>query len=311
MYKTYNDFRDYKRELIVSTDNSTRIEKKFFDKTILVEPISDTWHLHLKVTNKCNAKCNFCIEKGFNGKEYEKEYLDAVNIIVQEMFNQKILSSISITGGEPTLFERFDELVDIARVSPFLTLNTNGSRLYNHFDSLKKFDFINVSRHHFDDRKNAAIFDTKVLNIFQLRDIKDRTGVKMRIQTVVLDEFPLDKHMDHYSFADDLSFRKLMSIGEMHNVVYSNQASNNAYNRLMDIIRSRSIFKSQTIQDYYMYETWKYRGKELTLSYSDMKALEYLESKEPENVCREFILHPNLILSGSWNSNNKIISKFK
>ena len=40
-----------------------------------------------------------------------------------------------------------------------------------------------------------------------------------------------------------------------------------------------------------------------------MKMLSEIEKDENDLVCREFIIHPNGTISGSWNKNMKVIKR--
>ena len=47
----------------------------------------------------------------------------------------------------------------------------------------------------------------------------------------------------------------------------------------------------------------------MTFSYSNMDMLRKEEQKESEDVYREFIIHPDGLVSGSWKKDNKILYK--
>ncbi|MHA1986417.1 MAG: anaerobic ribonucleoside-triphosphate reductase activating protein [Promethearchaeota archaeon] len=74
----------------------------------------------------CNFKCQFCHNKYLLqpnvGREYSiKELIDQINI-------NSLVSSVSITGGEPTLQKDLLELCkEIKKLNKFLSIDTNGS----------------------------------------------------------------------------------------------------------------------------------------------------------------------------------------
>ena len=69
------------------------------------------------------------------------------------------------------------------------------------------------------------------------------------------------------------------------------------------------MFVEQTIQDYYIYEIYELDGNRITISFSDMALLKNLESREPDNLLREIIIHPDGLVSGSWYRDKKILTR--
>lgn len=110
-----------------------------------------------------------------------------------------------------------------------------------------------------------------------------------------------------YSFADDLSFRKLMKLGEQTGIEYDDKED--LYNQILEYAFNHFELIEQTIQDYYVYEIWKYNDTYITFSYSNMKMLSEVEKIEDNAVCREFIIHPDGTIAGSWDKNMKVIKR--
>lgn len=275
---------------------------------------TDPWmhHLHLKVTDICNANCSFCVEKNCKKRENSKHFLENLDKTLSELKRAGLLYSVSVTGGEPTLFKNFDTLCEILsrHKIPFLTMNTNGFWLEKHISKIDGlFDFVNISRHSTDDEKNNLIFNTSVLSVTELKTLKQKfSKTKMRIQCVmseVLTVEDMNNFISVYSFADDISFRRLMEVGEEYDLDYSIQKDD--YIKCLDYAFNNWAFKEQTIQDYYVYEIYNTGEKDVTFSYSNMSLLRKIEKKEDENFFREFILHPDGTLSGSWGKDNKIL----
>ncbi|MDP3758178.1 MAG: radical SAM protein, partial [Candidatus Daviesbacteria bacterium] len=86
--------------------------------------------LDIKLTDKCNGNCAFCIEDGGRlSKEAKLNYL--INKV-----NDVNPSSVLILGGEPTLYKELPEFLEgISGREIYMT--TNGSRL-NNSDLVKK-----------------------------------------------------------------------------------------------------------------------------------------------------------------------------
>lgn len=295
------------------TDNTEIEEYTLFGEKILV--YNDKWmhHLHIKITDICNAKCAFCVEQNCRKDERPERMLHNIDRMLNEMKAQGLLYSVSITGGEPTVFPHFITLCELLKKYdiPFLTMNTNGHFLDRYLPIIDEtFDFINISRHSCSDEINNEIFKTKVKSITELRATKEKMRhCKMRIQCVIGNELntidDIKKFMKIYSFADDFSFRRLMELNEEFGVDYNINHSN--YFSILDYAFTNWTFKEQTVQDYYIYEIYNNGQTDITFSYSDMNLTRNLERKEKNNFFREFICHPDGTISGSWKKDCKII----
>lgn len=73
-------------------------EVNLFGHKILVEKNEWLWHLHLKLTDICNAKCFFCVEQNSQCEENADKYIKQVDLMLSEMEREGILYSVSVTG---------------------------------------------------------------------------------------------------------------------------------------------------------------------------------------------------------------------
>lgn len=120
----------------------------------------------------CNANCKFCISKN-PGHFNEDEYFRKLKLILEQVGHVK---KLNFTGGEPTLnFERLERLVHRTREllpNTYFTLNTNGYNFEKAFDNLyEEFDNIQLSRHHYDDKKNNEILGFRSVSKDFLKEI--------------------------------------------------------------------------------------------------------------------------------------------
>lgn len=291
-----------------------KMEVNLFGHKILVEKNEWLWHLHLKLTDACNAKCSFCVEQNADRCENAKYFVTQVDEMLSEMEKAGILYSVSVTGGEPLIFEKFSELCKVLRKHDikFLTMNTNGKYLENHLEQIDGlFDFVDVSRHAISDKRNNEIFGACMPSLSDLKRIKDKlVKTKMRLQCVLCDVSTIEdvlNMIETYSFADDLSFRKLMKLSDKSGIKYDDKED--LYNKILEYAFNHFELIEQTIQDYYVYEIWKYKDTLITFSYSNMKMLSEVEMVEDDSVCREFIIHPDGTITGSWDKNMKVIKQ--
>ena len=317
MIKTISKKENYIRacdvaKLPITYENRKHV--RLFGHDVRLEDDPWLWHFHIKITDACNARCGFCIEQNCKRNEKADHALENIERMLTEMEKKKCLFSVSVTGGEPTLFPKFDKLCDILETHDisFLTMNTNGYGLEKYrsrIDGL--FDWVNISRHSASDEENNSIFRTHVPSIAELKSTIDGyRKTKFRIQCVIGNTIhavdDLLAFMDAYrDVANDFSFRRLMRAGDEFGLDYV--VNNDEYFSILNYAYENWTFKTQAIQDYYIYEIWNNGKSDVTFSYSDMKLLRETEAKEDENIFREFICHPDGTVSGSWKKDCKII----
>jgi molybdenum cofactor biosynthesis enzyme MoaA len=289
------------------------LHKSLFGHNVNVYDEEWMWHLHLKTTDLCNAKCDFCVEKSHrNDKANPDQFLKNTELMLNEMQNQGILFSVSVTGGEPTICGFLGELLDILSRFDihFLTMNTNGIELKKYSKQLSQFNAIDISRHGFNDDENNRIFSAYVPTIDELKELKNEIfDTQMRIQavtTLINSPDDMNKFIDVYSFADDISFRRLMKLSKEYGHNYS--INDSSYTDLIEYAFNNWEFKEQVVQDYYVYEIYNNGETDVTFSYSNMELLRKYEVNE-NDFYREFIIHPNGYVSGSWQFDNRILLK--
>jgi radical SAM protein with 4Fe4S-binding SPASM domain len=88
-------------------------------------------HIIFETTSVCNLKCRYCYNiwkiPGANGFEQFNSYKQAKKTL-KRLFKIADVSSVTFTGGEPFLAERFNELVLFTRLkNKSVTIITNGN----------------------------------------------------------------------------------------------------------------------------------------------------------------------------------------
>ena len=115
--------------------------------------------LEVYLTNRCNAKCEWCFDKKSYHPSKKSDY---------QTLAKKIISfphpNIILTGGEPTLYKNLKELITILHnCGKNIAITTNGSTLNEKFiDKLIGIKWITISIHHFDLQKNYEITKVKL-----------------------------------------------------------------------------------------------------------------------------------------------------
>jgi organic radical activating enzyme len=266
----------------------------------------DFWmrHIHVKMTDRCDAHCPFCIEKDSHIKEDRTRLTANLETLLTELDQQQMDGTVSITGGEPSLCAHAGEVVDIIkRHNRFLNINTN---FHHTIDSTLDPDWLNISRHQIDQDPYTRIWglDFGMLDEYK----KEHKKTKARIQCVLhphglqsVDD--IRRFIDVYASSlliDDFSFRRLINTKD-------GEAERDLFVEFKEYLFNHATFVEQTIQDYYIYEIYELDGNLITISFSDMALLKKLESREPDNLLREIIIHPDGLVSGSWYRDRKII----
>lgn len=272
----------------------------------------DDWkhHIHLKITNRCDSSCDFCIERSTrNETEYPNRFLASAQILISSMSNAGHLRTVSITGGEPTVSPILQETIALCNRydMKLFSMNTNGYKL----DAIRPDSFngwANISKHNIDDREifgRLWNLDEHTIRIFKQR----QKNAKVRLQCVLgvngglksLSE--IDAFIDYFKdSADDFSFRSLI-------IEKEDGKMDPLFQLFRDKLFLSGCLEEQAIQDYYVYEVYNYKGKLVTLSWSNMALLrKHNETHESEKFLEEIIVHPNGNITGSWNQKTLVIA---
>lgn len=273
----------------------------------------DEWkhHVHIKCTDHCDSNCEFCIEmKERNNPQNKEEVMNSTVQVLSQMAMQGQLRTVSITGGEPTIFPLLKELVTYIN-SYKLTLfsiNTNGRFLDNIPTDFE--GWVNISKHAVDDKdvfkRDFVVTPSDIVNFKRTHQ-----KAKVRLQCVLGVTSKMKTISDivdfifHYGkYVDDFSFRNLIIDGDEEKV-------DGLLFELRDTLFKGGEFIEQVIQDYYVYETYKMFGTSITISWSNMKKLRDYNESHDNNFLEEIIVHPDGTVSGSWNKKSLIIHENK
>lgn len=123
--------------------------------------------LDVKITNQCNARCAFCIERD----GYCPTAGDVSELIHATM--DADADNILILGGEPLLYpdlERYLQAIRPHKKKIYLT--TNGSRLTPEIAGMLAgyLDGINISVHHFSEFLNDQVYQTAHVSFQTLKE---------------------------------------------------------------------------------------------------------------------------------------------
>ncbi len=160
----------------------------------------------------CNAACAFCFNKTKNAPAVRElsnfEWLLGLQDVLRKLPKQ--FYQISITGGEPMVSPVLHEVLTICRMAKLrftnILLTTNGTNLLKYIDEVTTgVHHINISRHHYDEQTNKAIFGGSYnVTDAELTEIIDKysaRGVDVSLNCVINDQTTTDFIFKYIEFA--------------------------------------------------------------------------------------------------------------
>lgn len=309
MFKILNKENALREPILEMSITEPTDEIILFGKTYRM--YKDDWkhHVHFKCTNYCDANCDFCIERpAYGDDENSQDFMASAKSVIRQLHNQGHFRTLSVTGGEPTCFPRLKEIIELANYyKPTLfSINSNGA-LMNKIPFGTLNGWFNLSKHAIDDQdifKRSRNID--VDEILKFKILQPRA--KVRIQCVLgvngglktIDE--IEQFIKHYKYvANDFSFRSLIIDGE-------NEKVSDLFMEFRNQMFDAGCLVEQAIQDYYVYENYIWCNKPITMSWSNMDMLrKYNETHNNDNFLEEIIVHPDGMVTGSWNKKTLII----
>lgn len=269
--------------------------------------ISIPTNLNIFITNKCNAKCFFCINHNYTNQDIDDElYYKSLNKTLEELDPNYF--EITITGGEPTINkERFVKTLEICNQKgfKFRTISTNGLNLLSKYKGKELCNYlvennaihnINISRMSIDSNKEIMKAKTlsneeirKLANYFYMHDAEMRISCNL-INGYVDNMDKIIEFVDYYRSIDvpTIMFREL--VGEENQPIIN------------DIFKPDKDFKKidHSSDDIYEIDIYEYK---------DYIVKHYIQKKEIKNETINNLALRNGMLS--INFNKRIIKDFR
>jgi MoaA/NifB/PqqE/SkfB family radical SAM enzyme len=162
--------------------------------------------LEVNLTNKCNGRCSWCVEKiGYKPRKVV-EYTTLVNTIKEHGAKNVIL-----LGGEPTLYTNLCLIInDLNNNGHKIWITTNGSTLSKQFviDNLTGLTGINISIHHYILYKNKDItgIDIKLSDLSDAISELHKHDISVRLNCNCISGY-IDSVQEIYSY---IGFAKII-----------------------------------------------------------------------------------------------------
>ena len=308
MFKTITNREEFIKDPVLEMDISNEYDIiHLFGKNYKM--YKDIWkhHVHLKCTNICDSNCAFCIERESRYDNNNREnFIRNCKALLTELNDQRMLYTVSVTGGEPTVAPHINEIISLVNNYnlTLFSINTNG-RYLNKLNRDSFNGWINISKHSIHDNH---IFNRDFeITPDYLRFVRDnQKNAKIRFQCVLGIENGLKSISEIKGFlsyyndvVDDFSFRSLIVDKKEDEIPH-------LFREFRDWLFPYCI--EQTIQDYYVYEIYNVGGyKPITISWSNMYLLKKYNETNSNNFLEEIIVHPDGMIAGSWNKKSLII----
>ena len=131
------------------------------------KPANPRYQLSIIPTEYCGCSCPFCsASDSMHGRKIDLKKLEETLLELKKI---DIVRGISITGGEPfsdviLLNSVINMVFEILGYDMEVAINTNGRGIkdFDKLDNLKYVDTVHISRHHYDEKRNAELFKGKV-----------------------------------------------------------------------------------------------------------------------------------------------------
>ena len=204
--------------------------------------------LYVRIHNNCNGKCKFCLNKQNISKS--KIDLKKLKYVVKYLKQKGILSTVTITGGEPLLDPDELNLVinAIVEVVPDIkiSISTNGTNLEKilKFDNLNNIEAIHVSRHFYIDKINDEILG--VTSNVSSEKIKE---VQSKLNTIIINTVASKGYIDSLDkVANMCEYAKSLGVKKIHivSLIDYNQYCKENYiniNSIFDEAEEKGILK--------------------------------------------------------------------
>lgn len=289
--------------------------------------ISSEAGLSIYVTNKCNAKCSFCMNM------YEDNFLKCQELQESEYFNRleyileylkPIKPAVLITGGETTKSAKLPQILKMLKEKGYKirSFATNGSGLLDRIEGKTVVQHmlengavnnINISRMHYDEEKNNKIMKIsegitrnqlkQVMTFLNTNEMDARISCNLQKEGIsTLEDMLTFKEEYKKLGADTVIFRELIPVD-------SKKEKSTAYERnrieikpIMEEIDKNSEFKHiRTMEGLqYIVEVYQYKD-------SLVKCYQEKEKQNPE-IIKDLIFYANGDLVGNeWNTEDGIL----
>jgi len=323
--------------------------EKMKDKYIFIGFVKDkeiysNFNFSVFLDDYCNAQCKFCVanircrserRKNVFGKDYD-EYLKSLDKIFA--FIRPYNPTVSLTGGEPTLYPCFKEVCALVNKYNFRirAVTTNATQLLKNGGSILKsladnhWTYLNLSVPHWNEDiiRKVMCYKEDVPSNFKdllesVRNNLNGTGINPRLSCVLLKE-GVNKLNDCAQYIrfykkigyDNFIFRQLTNFTEENANLDIIRYNEDNLVRCLDIWQENDrnnlfTFFKRNIGYYYYVELYKYLGCTVAFEAADLACRTQEMARHNLKRVFELVYHPNGNLCSGWDGTKEIILNYK
>ncbi|MGF7010621.1 cyclic pyranopterin phosphate synthase [Lachnospiraceae bacterium PF1-22] len=305
-------------------------------KRLGIRDVYTNANFSIVIDKKCNAACDFCVEalrsKARNSKLDDSAYLEQLDTVLKLM--RSLNTSISITGGEPTISSKllavlkkvndygFRKRVITTNGSHLLSMSSEGKTILDHIIE-NRFNHLNISKASFNEADNYSLMHYSEgcttnddLRIIIPRANKNNLQVRMSCVINKKGIYTFEDVIQYIEFYNRMGcnqfvFRELMNYKFDKD---SNREKERFYKQnFVDIQPAILDFIEKDDQFQLIKEVKGYYYNVLVYQYGDcsvcFEKANLVKMKERDSKIYEFILHENGRLCGSWDDSEELIFK--
>lgn len=256
--------------------------------------------LYIEVNNICNAKCSFGCSRHLTQPVNQID-IKSIFDVIDELTTKHAIDKIAITGGEPTLLNNFSELLSIIEIfKPILShvsLTTNATTLFKNIELLNNscIDYLNISRHHYDDLINNSIFGVHTLSSYELKSCIKSINAKMRFNCT-LDAS--NKRYGLHSSSDLITYIKYAANIGINNILFRQNYNTTQYSFPLQLNQTKESNKCKCIFGTIDGVNIEFRTVNVELERNNEIKHKFI---------RNFVYHTNQHLYGGWHSDSIMI----
>ncbi len=158
--------------------------------------------IRLKITGKCNRNCFFCHKEG--GMDIDDISIsDKITFFIEKLSKELNMHSIAITGGEPLLYNDFENLIKklmCCKGIEKFSITTNGTifKTYSFWEKLKEYglykvnismpDILKIREENQCDAIHEDIEESVFDKQFKTIEILDELGIEVKINVAIIND---------------------------------------------------------------------------------------------------------------------------
>lgn len=253
-------------------------------------------NLYVQITGKCNAKCKFCnLENIYEDFNFEK-----FDYILHTLSQNIIIGKVAITGGEPLLnVPKTRRVIKIARkYSNVVTLNTNSFSI----DALNKIydlvDYIDISKHYFNNNVNDRMMNLKTPNLQAISDVDKKS--KISINCVMQKGF-IDSYLNVIEFLEYIGKYNIKSVKFISLLPLNESAKENYIDPTSIMQKCKHFTNSGMLYDYDMCHCFEFLY--LSTSCTTVKVIIKHTTNSDYSCIKQFVFNGKYLYDGFKKNN--------